>query len=90
MRDGNVTLGELSRTDLPASEPYDPYTERRLNGPPPTMLKPPKLVPTAEDSEDVMDILPRTEEELEALRPRVTAIPPPSAREPDPRPYGSG
>lgn len=90
MRDGNVTLGELSRTDLPPSEPYDPYTERRFNGPPPTMLKPANLVPTAEDSDDVMDIIPRTEEELEALRPRVTTIPPPPAREPDSRSYAGG
>jgi len=86
MRDGNITLGQLSRTDLPRSEPYDPYTARIFDGAPPTTSKPPEFAPTR-DSDDAMDIVPRTQEELEALRPKVAAMPPGEA---NPRSYGGG
>lgn len=88
MRDGNVTLGQLSREELPRdSEPYDPYTQRRAIPRPLLSSKPPELVPMPEDlDDDVIDVVPRTQQELESLRPHVTSIRPPSDSDPTSRP----
>lgn len=46
--------------------PYDPYVQRR-----PIVGRPTKLAPpTGESDDEVVDIVPRTREELDSLRPR--------------------
>jgi len=67
MRDGSATPGDRRPSDAfnrVISTPYDPYTPR-LSGAV-------KIQPLPAATESVIDILPRTRSELDALRPRTS------------------
>ncbi|KAF8320808.1 hypothetical protein DL93DRAFT_2073529 [Clavulina sp. PMI_390] len=76
MPDGNVTLGQMMARDDDSAQPYDPYMQRRDAAQLPGVAKPIPLARSPTD-DDVVEIVPRTREELDSLRPRVTPITPP-------------